>query len=90
MEKTLKLILYKEDMTDIEWDKIDDFLGDLNVSPDVFEVDSRKEVEDAKIEPEGDCIGCYMWRDGCKFWHFESTAGYKCERDQGPLQEKPK
>ena len=40
--KTLKLILYKEDMTDKEWDKIDDFLGDLGISPDVFEVDSRE------------------------------------------------
>jgi len=39
--KTLKLILYKEDMTDEEWDKIDDFLGDLGISADVFEVDSR-------------------------------------------------
>jgi len=42
-----------------------------------------------KERPEEACKDCYMWRDGCKFWYFESTAGYSCEREQGPLMEKP-
>ena len=79
MNTTLKRIMYQEDMTEEEWIKIDEFLGDLGISTDVFEVDSRIPVEPIKT-PLEKALTEYGYCPSCKRgWEMAMKSCPNCK-----------